>query len=195
MVLDDAIESVSATKTALSILTAVGAGTDVESASASLHIRAGRGKMRNRRYVISKGPLVIHANDYGISRAFRNLPGVDIAKVEAVNLIKLAPGGHLGRFLIWTKSAIECLDTIFGSFEIPSRVKKGYVLPRTCMKNSNLARLINSDEVQSVVNAPKNIHRTKRLPLKGDVFKKGVMFKSNTIIMSQIKNRKVCKFC
>jgi len=27
---------------------------------------------------------------------------------------QLAPGGHLGRFCIWTKSAVEKLDKIFG---------------------------------------------------------------------------------
>jgi hypothetical protein len=34
-------------------------------------------------------------------------------------------------------------------------VKKGYKLPRACMTNADVTRLINSDEVQSVVNAPK----------------------------------------
>ncbi len=28
---------------------------------------------------------------------------------------QLAPGGHLGRFIIWTKSAFEKLDSIFGT--------------------------------------------------------------------------------
>merc|ERR1712138_78126 len=94
-----------------------------------------------------------------------NLPGVDIAKVEALNILKLAPGGHLGRFIIWTKSAMESLDQIFGSFEIPSQVKKGYVLPRTCMTNPDLNRLINSDEIQTVVKAPKNGHKRNHATL------------------------------
>jgi hypothetical protein len=29
--------------------------------------------------------------------------------------LQLAPGGHLGRFCIWTKSAFEKLDAIFGT--------------------------------------------------------------------------------
>lgn len=28
--------------------------------------------------------------------------------------MQLAPGGHLGRFIIWTKSAFDKLDGIFG---------------------------------------------------------------------------------
>jgi hypothetical protein len=42
-----------------------------------------------------------------------------------------------------------------GSTTVESEVKKGYKLPRACMTNADVTRLINSDEVQSVVNAPK----------------------------------------
>ena len=28
---------------------------------------------------------------------------------------QLAPGGHLGRFIVWTKSAFERLDSVFGT--------------------------------------------------------------------------------
>jgi hypothetical protein len=70
--------------------------------------------MRNRRYVLRKGPLVVYGADHGISKAFRNLPGVEVASVDALNLLQLAPGGHLGRFVIFTKSAFDRLDKIFG---------------------------------------------------------------------------------
>lgn len=66
-------------------------------------LRRGKGKMRNRRYVLRKGPLVIYSEDSGVSKAFRNLPGVEVAAVERLNLLQLAPGGHLGRFCIWTQ--------------------------------------------------------------------------------------------
>lgn len=29
--------------------------------------------------------------------------------------MQLAPGGHVGRFIVWTKSAFEKLDSIFGT--------------------------------------------------------------------------------
>lgn len=31
----------------------------------------GKGKMRNRRYTLRKGPLVVYGADHGISKAFR----------------------------------------------------------------------------------------------------------------------------
>lgn len=73
-----------------------------------------------------KGPLVVFANDEGISKAFRNLPGVEVTSVDRLNLLQLAPGGHLGRFCIWSKAAFEKLDKIFGTTTIESEVKKGF---------------------------------------------------------------------
>ena len=66
-------------------------------------LRAGRGKSRNRRYTMRKGPLVIYEEDNcPLVRACRNIPGVDILSVHRLNLLKVAPGGTLGRFVIWT---------------------------------------------------------------------------------------------
>jgi len=56
---------------------------------------------------------------------------------------------------VWTRSAFEALDTVFGTVETESGAKRGYRLPRVPMTNSDLTRLINSDEIQSIVNAPK----------------------------------------
>ncbi|CAH8354654.1 unnamed protein product [Eruca vesicaria subsp. sativa] len=126
----------------------VGAYDDAEKAKESIGIRSGVGKMRNRRYVCRKGPLVVYGNEGG--------------KI-------LAPGGHVGRFVIWTKSAFEKLEGIYGSFETPSEKKKGYVLPRAKMVNADLARIINSDEVQSVVKPIKKDEKRavmKKNPLK-----------------------------
>jgi len=178
LVLSDAVESISKTSKALEVLKKVGAYADVEKSKDSKNIRRGKGKMRNRRYVLRKGPLVIYANDNGISKAFRNIPGVEVASVDALNLLKLAPGGHVGRFCLWTKSAFEKLDKIFGTATTESAVKKGYKLPRAPMANSDLARLINSDEIQSVVRKPKTA--VTRRPLKKNPLKNlGAMIKLN----------------
>lgn len=44
-----------------------------------------------------KGPLIIYNQDQGLRQAFRNLPGVDLLQVEKLNLLKMCPGGHMGR--------------------------------------------------------------------------------------------------
>ena len=154
LVLADTLNSVDTTKAARAILAACGAYDDVQKSADSRKVRAGSGKMRNRRYVQRRGPLVIYDVTEGIDRAFRNLPGVQLACVDNLNLLDLAPGGHMGRFCIWTKGAFEKLDSIFGTYDESATFKAGFNLPRAMMTNADLARIINSDEIQSLVKAP-----------------------------------------
>jgi hypothetical protein len=60
----------------------------------------------------------------------------------------------LGRFIIWTQGAFSRLNEVWGSQSRESTVKKGYKLPRAIISNSDVTRLINSDEVQTRVRAP-----------------------------------------
>jgi large subunit ribosomal protein L4e len=179
LVVSDAAESISKTSKALDLLKKLGADADSDKARDSKALRRGKGKMRNRRYVLRKGPLVVYGADHGISKAFRNLPGVEVSSVDRLNLLQLAPGGHMGRFVIFTKSAFDRLDKIFGTHTTESEVKKGYKLPRSVMTNADVTRLINSDEVQSVVNAPKAAN-AKHYALKKNPLKNlGAMIKLN----------------
>jgi large subunit ribosomal protein L4e len=170
LVIDTAVESLHKTKDAIKALTAVGAFDDVEKARDSKKLRAGKGKMRNRRYVQRRGPLVVYSEDNGITQAFRNLPGVELACVDRLNLLQLAPGGHLGRFIVWTAAAFDKLGSVFGSTGRVSDQKKGYTLPFAMMANADLTRIINSDEVQSKVRParpqPKRAQRQKKNPIK-----------------------------
>jgi len=151
VVCTNAIESLTKTKAAVALLKRLNAYDDVEKCQTSKKIRAGKGKMRNRRYTMRRGPLVIYNEDHGIKQAFRNLPGVELISVDRLNLLKLAPGSHLGRFCIWSQGAFEKLDSVYGTLRKPSAVKSNFKLPRAKMTNADLPRLINSDEVQTVV--------------------------------------------
>ena len=55
------------------------------------------------------------SKDKGISKAGRNLPGVDISDVYGLNAELLAPGAHPGRLVVWGKSAFEQLDEVWGN--------------------------------------------------------------------------------
>jgi large subunit ribosomal protein L4e len=173
LVLANSVEKLTKTRDAVALLKKFGAYDDVEKVISSKTMRAGKGKMRNRRFVQRRGPLVVYDTDNGITRAFRNIPGIELADVNSLNLLQLAPGGHLGRFCVWTQGAFEKLDTVFGTMTRPSSTRKHNGtparLPQMQMKNSDLSRIINSDEVQSVVNAPKQGSKPRGLkcnPLK-----------------------------
>jgi len=55
----------------------------------------------------------------------------------------------LGRLIIWTRAAFEKLNALYGSYKRPSSLKVDYRLPRPVVTNSDLGRLINSQEIQS----------------------------------------------
>eukprot|EP00842_Homolaphlyctis_polyrhiza_P002251 jgi/Hompol1/3026/HPOL_002367-RA len=161
LVVADAVEALTRTKAAVRTLAALHADTDVRKVVDSKKLRAGIGKLRNRRHTQRRGPLIIYNEDNGITKAFRNIPGVEVANVNALNILQLAPGGHIGRFVIWTQSAFEKLDALYGSFDEPSLLKKDYSLPKPIMTNPDVKGLIGSDEIQAVIR-PGQPKTTKR---------------------------------
>lgn len=155
LVIGGDFEKTKKTSEFLKVMKAVGCVGDIEKVKASKKLHVGKGKMRNRRYTMRRGPLVVYDTPDGVQRAARNVPGVELVQVERLNLLQLAPGGHMGRLIVWTESAFNKLDSVFGNGTQAAALKKGYILPKAPMLNSDLARIINSDEVQSVLNPAK----------------------------------------
>ncbi|PYH51342.1 60S ribosomal protein uL4 [Aspergillus niger CBS 101883] len=176
--------AVTKTKAAVALLQAVGAGADLVKVQKSRKMRAGKGKLRNRRFRQRRGPLVVYNPEVDgkeLVRAFRNIPGVETSSVFSLNLLQLAPGGHLGRFIVWSSAAFEALDKVYGTTTTASALKKDYLLPQNVVANADLARLINSSEIQSVLRAPKGEARTKRTNIqkKNPLRNKQVMLRLN----------------
>jgi len=170
LVVEDKVQGFTKTKQAVEFLRRNKAWADVAKVYATRRMRAGKGKMRNRRVVQKLGPLVIYDSDEGVTRAFRNIPGVDCIQVDNLNLLKLAPGGHLGRFCIWTESAFKKLDGLYGTWRKASESKKNWNLPMSKMTNSDLGKLLKSEEIRKVLRAPNRkvvkARKTKTNPLK-----------------------------
>merc|ERR1711864_565 len=150
----DSVQGLTKTKDAVAFLRRNKAWADVAKVYATRRMRAGKGKLRNRRYVQKLGPLVVYDQDQGLTKAFRNIPGVDTIQVDNLNLLKLAPGGHVGRFIIWTESAFKKLDALYGTWRKPSASKAGWNLPQPKMANTDLAAILKSDAIRAVLRAP-----------------------------------------
>ena len=132
-------------------------------------MRAGKGKMRNRGRIQRRGPYIIYNEDNGIIKAFRSIPGITLLNVSKLNILKLAPGGHVGRFCIWTESAFRKLDELYGTWRKAASLKSNYNLPMHKMLNTDLSRILKSPEIQRALQAPrKKIHHRvlKKNPLK-----------------------------
>jgi len=161
------LENVQKTKEIIAFLKRFGSYDDVERVVDAKAVRPGIGKIRNHRYKLRKGPLFVYDGaSHNLHHAVRNIPGVEICNVHRLNLRMLAPGGTLGRFIIWTESAFKALDKVFGSHKRPSTEKSGYHLHRTVLSHADIAKIINSDAIQSAVNPLKLNHAVHHVQKK-----------------------------
>jgi large subunit ribosomal protein L4e len=84
------IDNLNITKTSqlLKILNRFGVGDELVRSRLSKKVRAGVGKLRNRRYVLRRGPLIVFGDkDKDVKKGARNIPGVDTAHVDRLNLL------------------------------------------------------------------------------------------------------------
>jgi large subunit ribosomal protein L4e len=105
----DELSALTKTKDVKSFMEAALVWDDIERAKDTT-IRAGKGKLRGRRYKNTKSILIVAAEDKGIIKAARNIAGVDIVTLDNLNAELLAPGTHAGRLTIYTESAIAKLQ-------------------------------------------------------------------------------------
>jgi len=105
-------EGLKKTKDVLNTLAAV-IPKELERCSAT-KVRAGKGKMRGRRYKKRKGPLIVASKDCMLIKAARNIAGVDAVSASNVNAELLAPGAQAGRIVVATESALNELQKKFG---------------------------------------------------------------------------------
>jgi len=113
VVLENEIETTSpdggATREGVKILNRLGLLGDVERSKEGRHIRAGRGKMRGRRYRQPKSLLVVVKETATVRRLFGNLSGVEVVTPAALNAEVLAPGGDPGRLTVFSEGALDVL--------------------------------------------------------------------------------------
>ncbi|MCS6784456.1 MAG: 50S ribosomal protein L4 [Candidatus Caldarchaeum sp.] len=108
-VVEDAFETVEKTAEARKFLVKIGLEEELERCSAK-KIRAGKGKMRGRRYKRRKGPIIVVGDDRGIGKSAGNIPGVEVVKAKDLSVLHLAPGGKPGRLALFTQSALKMLE-------------------------------------------------------------------------------------
>ncbi|MFX1377773.1 MAG: 50S ribosomal protein L4 [Promethearchaeota archaeon] len=107
LVVDDKIQTIRKTSGVYSTLCNLGLKENLLKIKKNVKIRAGKGKSRGRKYKKKKGLLIVIKDDFGIIKASRNIPGMDVIKIENLSINNLAPGGTSGRLILWTQSAIN----------------------------------------------------------------------------------------
>lgn len=113
VIIEDGIETLQpdggATQEGVKILNRLGVFPDVERSKEGRHVRAGRGKMRSRRYRQPLSILVVVKDTTMVRRLFGNLPGVDVVTPGGLNTELLAPGGDAGRLTVFSEGALDML--------------------------------------------------------------------------------------
>jgi large subunit ribosomal protein L4e len=113
-ILDMKFESLDKTKSIEDALNKLGFEDELKRVKEK-KIRAGKGKLRGRKYKTKKGPLIIVSKEDKIMKAAKNIQGVEVIEVKKLNIELLAPGTVPGRVSLWTKEAVEKLrkDNMF----------------------------------------------------------------------------------
>lgn len=114
LVVVDDIQHLKKTKDVEKAFIQLGIWPDIYRVKESRKVRAGKGKRRGRKMKQAVGPLIVITENGGLVEAARNIPGVEVATVNNLNVELLAPGTHPGRLAVWTNSAFEKLDSLFG---------------------------------------------------------------------------------
>jgi large subunit ribosomal protein L4e len=105
-ILSNEFENAKKTKDVVKALKTLGLESELERTS-ERKVRAGKGKMRGRRYKTATGPLIVVSNPLA---AAHNIPGIDVVEVSRINAELLAPGAHAGRLTLYTQAAIQKID-------------------------------------------------------------------------------------
>ncbi|MDP2947422.1 MAG: 50S ribosomal protein L4 [Nanoarchaeota archaeon] len=71
-------------------------------------VRAGKGKMRGRKYKSNAGMLFVIASDEKMQRS-----GIDVVKVDELKVSDLSPNGEPGRIACYTEKAIKQIGEKF----------------------------------------------------------------------------------
>ncbi len=111
LVIDDKFQELKKNKDVTKTLKALGFDGELQRCSVS-KVRAGVGKLRGRRKIRRKGPLIVVSEDRGVAKAASNIPGVEVTTPKELSVSMLAPGTTPGRLTVWTKSAAEAVDKL-----------------------------------------------------------------------------------
>lgn len=112
LIVKDELQELAKTSEVKNVLLKLGAWADVERVLKGVKVRSRGARARGRTKRHGVGPLMVVAEDKGITKAVKNLFGVDAVEVDNLNTSLLAPGTHPGRLTIWTESAIKKLENL-----------------------------------------------------------------------------------
>ncbi|MBW2988989.1 50S ribosomal protein L4 [Candidatus Woesearchaeota archaeon] len=109
IIINSEIEAIDKTKKVKDVLALFGLEDELKRCEKK-KVRAGKGKLRGRKYKKKKGPLIVVSKECKLIKSAENIPGIDVCEVKNINANMLAPGAVPGRLTVWSKGAVEELE-------------------------------------------------------------------------------------
>ncbi|MBS3065358.1 MAG: 50S ribosomal protein L4 [DPANN group archaeon] len=109
LIVENKIENLKKSKEIIDTLNALGLNAELER-TMQRKVRAGKGKMRGRKYRTKVGPLIVVSGPCDTEKSGRNVPGVEICQVKHLNSELLAPGARPSRLVIWTPASLDVIN-------------------------------------------------------------------------------------
>eukprot|EP00477_Mikrocytos_mackini_P000555 GAHX01000593.1.p1 GENE.GAHX01000593.1~~GAHX01000593.1.p1 ORF type:complete len:326 (-),score=43.84 GAHX01000593.1:26-1003(-) len=132
IVKDDVLEKavIAGRKGSIQLLKEIGLGTELNRCKDSKKMNKGRSKLRNRKYRTCRGPLIIHhfkksggkVSSKTIKSVLGGLTGIEVMSAIKLNLLMLAPGGEVGRLIVWSESAFNEVKHMFDAMVDKSKL-------------------------------------------------------------------------
>ncbi len=107
VVVEDKIEEICKVKDMIKLFESLGLEREIERAKEK-KIRAGKGKMRGRKYKKKVGPLIVVSDTTKVKKGAKNL-NIDVINYKDISVKSLFPG-LMPRLVIFSKKAIELME-------------------------------------------------------------------------------------
>ncbi len=108
-ILESKFEDISKTKDAFKVLGLIGIMPELDRCKQK-KVRAGRGKLRGRKYKRKVGALIVVSKKCNLEKSAANIPGCRVVDVKKLNAALLAPGAVPGRLTFFTDKSLEVME-------------------------------------------------------------------------------------
>ena len=106
------LEKITKTAELRKTLLSLGLEDDLKRSTNIVRVPSGKSRLRGRKKHAALSCLIVVSKDSPVSKLKKSLPGVSVVSVENLSIMDLVPGTKPVRLTIYTKNAIDSMNTI-----------------------------------------------------------------------------------
>jgi len=106
------LEKITKTAELRKTLLSLGLEDDLKRSTNIVRVPSGKSRLRGRKKHAALSCLIVVSKDSPVSKLKKSLPGVNVISIENLSIMDLVPGTKPVRLTIYTKNAIDSMNTI-----------------------------------------------------------------------------------